>query len=218
MYTFIINQNEYNLDEKELKILKEASSYYNAHNYFFALHELHNIFYSNILKRIEIYNAEYFLLELKSKEILQVDKSNILKKWENFDIKDILYVSKKLKIINFTTYHLFLSFNEYKVNTLTTDIVSKEYLISYFNILKEELFKYKPLKKDIQNHDMKRRKSDIMKRRKQDRINRRKEDRINNELNDKETIIQDSKKLNPVIFKNFIIDDDKETDSNSIYV
>ena len=205
MQSVIVDEQlNYNLNEFELNFLNLANGHFNNSNNFNALHELHNVFYANLLRRIETFNIDYFLKTL-NKKLKDNFSYNILKRWEEFTTKELLALSLKLNIINNITYNIFLAFHIYKSKALTSDSISEFYLLSYFRILKDELL--------LSHFEEDSRKSASYKRRQSDEPSqkRRQSDKSQKSRRESDSVLLNTSKINPKIFLNKF----NKTDENS---
>lgn len=207
MNTFILEEKDYNLNQEEVTLLEEASLFLNNNNNLYALYELYNAFYIQILRRIEFYNKDKVLKKLNKENLFKKEETSIFKRWENIKVIDIIKSAKDFKIINKTAYHLFLSFHNYKVETSLEEIIQTEYLFSFFTILKEELFKQDFINQNDISISQHRRLSDNKdtKRRREDKElqYRREKDKEIKEVEEEEILIN-TKNINPIAAKDLL--------------
>lgn len=206
MNSFIIDENAYELKEDEALSLKEANLFLDRNNNLYALYELYNFFYIHILRRIEYYNKEKVLTKLNSNNLYKEKEVSIFKRWENFKAIDIIKSIKHLKIINKIAYNLFLSFHHFKSKTSLEDVITTQYLCSFFLLLKEELL-IKSFQKEQELDGLyKRRLSDNenIKRRKEDKQRQDRREKDKEEEKKKEESLINTQNLSPIAIKDLL--------------
>lgn len=162
MNTFILDFENYNISEEEISSIQEANEHLLQKRNLYALHELFTAFYINILRRIEFFGLNEVLSDINKKDLYEATSDSIIKRWEKFDEIDIIKSLRHLKILNNQTYSLFLSFYKSRKKILLDDNISEEYLFSFFNLLKVELFAHKFIKYNKKNKTHDRRKNIVI--------------------------------------------------------
>lgn len=152
MDSFILDKKTYNLDYEEMLYLEEASKFINKNSSYYAMHELFTAFYINVLRRIEFCALEEVLYLNEKSELYEKEQSLITKRWQKFDSLNLIKNAKDLKLINEISYSILKSFYKFVKKTLLKDKINKEELVSFFNLLKNELLTYdfiKEVNKDL---------------------------------------------------------------------
>ena len=161
MYSFLLDNDEFNLSLDEMIKLEESTSLLRKGQNLYAMHALYDAFYINILRRIEFFGANEVLSRLNKDSYYDKQQENINKRWQEFNQIDLIKIVKDLKILRTIPINLFYAFYQYKKTTFTIDEIDPEYLVSFFYLLKVELFAQKFVKFDKSKFEFKRRRIDF---------------------------------------------------------
>lgn len=210
METFILDKNIYNLNDEEIFSFSEAKKFLEQNKNLYVLHELYNAFYINILKRIEYFGTSDVLEFLNKADLYKNEEISIIKRWNNFEELEIFSSLETLEIINTISYNLILSFYSFKKNSSLDKVINTEEIVSFFNLLKNELLLQKYALGKIPKYESKKRESDNKEK------NRRKEDNIKNEKKQEITIRTDTAKKLLILEQNHSKEENKQ--STQIYI
>ncbi len=178
---FLLNTNNhtYNFDQSEIQSLNEAKILLEKSYTLYALYEVYNMILAHILRRIEYYDAHVFLENFEASGIFKEDEEQLLKRWEQFNSKDIFTHAHKHNIIDNITLDLLFALYHSKQHIQENSSVSVEYISSFLTLFEHRLFQKEFIKSAIK---LNRRKSD------QTRHNRRREDQLTTNVNKDEEI------------------------------
>ncbi|MEA1915192.1 MAG: hypothetical protein U9N30_07730 [Campylobacterota bacterium] len=139
---YIINtyNHDYDLNDKEIQSLKEVSILLERNYILYAFNELWNVFYSQMLRRIEHYGVECFLDTYPHKGTYHSHSEIVFERWESYNSTQLIEHMRSLKLIETSCYHLLHLLFYYK--SKLENPVTKEYFLTLLTLLENTILSH----------------------------------------------------------------------------
>ena len=141
------NNPEYNLDEAEIFLIKEAVELIELEQYSYCLFAIWNCIVTNLQRRIENFGMNNFLTMVEDDTLYIKEGHNLKERWLNINEFKLIDYAQKLNLISHTTHDLITALYWMKTHTKNQKELSVEEIYSLLFLLEKNLF-LQPFKND----------------------------------------------------------------------